>query len=366
MVLKVNDFQMDYEEKNDKEGLNEFSSEFKSKKQNHDSLDFSSEEFDMSKTESLNIVRAEALYLKGVEEMSTEDVKEYCITYCLSASPSIEWIDDSSCNLVYPDASSALSALSYICQSKIDTLYINSLVPAKMHPKYNNSKLFIRHSRISDKKAPGARERSRWYLFHPHPDEKRDMTYRYKRDVSQRFNPYKRMKKQHNTTFGSLFKKNKPVVLSMLHNSSLHLNRDSRISGNPQLLLDSSSGNNVELFPEKLSISKVDRFVQILQPSANIITSDGLSKASNKELFPEKQEDLVCKELFLEKLKETSHEKIPEKLNGTFHKELFPEKILGSQRHSGYFSSNDVSEKVPFVLSIRGSSKRKNNEIDIF
>ncbi|KAG0211692.1 hypothetical protein BGX28_007586 [Mortierella sp. GBA30] len=55
-------------------------------------------------------IRPEAVHLYGTDEMSTKDVLAYFEAY----GPShVEWIDDSSCNVVFPDVYSAKRALYY-------------------------------------------------------------------------------------------------------------------------------------------------------------------------------------------------------------------------------------------------------------
>ncbi|KAG0314675.1 hypothetical protein BGZ99_007936, partial [Dissophora globulifera] len=55
-------------------------------------------------------IRPEAVYLYGTDEMSTKDILKYFEAY----GPShVEWIDDSSCNVVFPDQFSAKRALYF-------------------------------------------------------------------------------------------------------------------------------------------------------------------------------------------------------------------------------------------------------------
>jgi hypothetical protein len=55
-------------------------------------------------------IRLEAVYLYGTDEMSTKDVLKYFDAY----GPShVEWIDDSSCNIVFPDQFSAKRAVYF-------------------------------------------------------------------------------------------------------------------------------------------------------------------------------------------------------------------------------------------------------------
>lgn len=85
----------------------------------------------------------------------------------------VEWIDDSSANLVYPSPEVAKEALLAFSASEIqDVTQLAALqtLPAKplsSHPQVN---LQIRFAIEGDKKQAGARERSRFYLFNPEYD----------------------------------------------------------------------------------------------------------------------------------------------------------------------------------------------------
>lgn len=71
-------------------------------------------------------------------------------------------------NLVYDLPATALAALEAFSESAVDSpLTLRLAKPALSHPE---SRLEVRIARADDRKEPGARERSRFYLFHPEED----------------------------------------------------------------------------------------------------------------------------------------------------------------------------------------------------
>ena len=125
----------------------------------------------------LSQFRYEAVHVRGVDNLSTDDVQLYASTLYPSFEFKIEWIDDTSLNLVYESAEIATSALQAL-SGHIDQLPISTLRPAK---PCTGEKLIeglkVRIAFMGDKKERGARDRSRWYLFNPHPSEEYDRRY---------------------------------------------------------------------------------------------------------------------------------------------------------------------------------------------
>lgn len=103
----------------------------------------------------------------------------------------VEWIDDSSANLVYASdelAAGALRAFAAVDIGDISQPFMLQFIPAKPFPSHPETVLQIRQAVLSDKKQPKARERSRFYLIHPEYDpatNKRVRGYR-QRDRIQR------------------------------------------------------------------------------------------------------------------------------------------------------------------------------------
>lgn len=96
----------------------------------------------------------------------------------------MEWIDDTAANLLFSSESSARDAL--IALSTIDIADPTALavgeetLPAKPVDGKPEISLHIRYAVLSDKKAPGAALRSRFYLLNPEydPEERRRNKYR--------------------------------------------------------------------------------------------------------------------------------------------------------------------------------------------
>ena len=123
-------------------------------------------------------VRPEAIHVRGVDNLSTDDVTRYALSLYPSADFTVEWIDDTSLNLVYESAEIATSALDVLSSEYIEEVSPVTLRPAK--PLLEDQAvdgLQVRMALMGDKKEKGARDRSRWYLFHPHPSEEYERRY---------------------------------------------------------------------------------------------------------------------------------------------------------------------------------------------
>lgn len=84
----------------------------------------------------------------------------------------IEWIDDTSLNLVYESPAVAISVLNALTAEPADQdLPLLELRGTRPFSQSADSRLMARISRPSDRKERGARERSRYYLFHPEEDK---------------------------------------------------------------------------------------------------------------------------------------------------------------------------------------------------
>ncbi|KAF9206786.1 hypothetical protein BGZ49_001837 [Haplosporangium sp. Z 27] len=148
-------------------------------------------------------IRLEAVHLYGTDEMSTKDVLKYFDAY----GPShVEWIDDSSCNVVFPDQFSAKRALYFQLvnrdvnfgedENDVEPSRTESITPADengipavvMTPKssnrlqrakdyipiqqqnqpiiQSNKTLFVRYATDYDRKERGAAAKSNYYAIH--------------------------------------------------------------------------------------------------------------------------------------------------------------------------------------------------------
>lgn len=114
------------------------------------------------------------VHLRGLDNLTTKDIRAFASEYFDSHRPShVEWIDDSSANLVYDNAEIALEALiSFAAVEIADASQIPTLqtVQAKAFPLHPQTNLEVRLAVVGDRKQAGARERSRFYLFNPEHD----------------------------------------------------------------------------------------------------------------------------------------------------------------------------------------------------
>ncbi|KAI7907207.1 uncharacterized protein BX663DRAFT_495182 [Cokeromyces recurvatus] len=111
--------------------------------------------------------RPSAIFLYGVNEMSTKDIEQYVDSTLLIK---IEWINDSSCNLVFDNPTDASTVASSLLLKNNVVLDHRTLVPAKPYLMINHDHqvidLFIRIATDEDVKERGARSRSRYYQLH--------------------------------------------------------------------------------------------------------------------------------------------------------------------------------------------------------
>jgi Nuclear cap-binding protein subunit 3 len=109
--------------------------------------------------------------VRGVDNLSTDDVRAY-INAHFPSEFQIEWIDDTSLNVVYESADIATSALHSLSSEHVEESRPSTVRSAKpLAGEKPIQGLTLRIAVFGDRKEKGARDRSRWYLFHPPPSE---------------------------------------------------------------------------------------------------------------------------------------------------------------------------------------------------
>lgn len=134
-------------------------------------------------------IRNEAINVRGVDHLSTDDVKAFATAY-YEVIPSIEWVDDTSCNLVYESSEAAIEALQSLSVSDQNTS-AETLRMAKPLPGNPDASMKLRMAFRTDVKVKGARDRSKYYLFYGDPRETRE-----RRHGSPRHSPRRRSTSQ--------------------------------------------------------------------------------------------------------------------------------------------------------------------------
>jgi hypothetical protein len=118
------------------------------------------------------------VHVRGLDTFKPDEVKAYVSEHYGGQFDRIEWIDDTSANLVFKSESAAHEALISLAAVEIaDASQLPPLeeLPAKTFAPKPDSILQIRFAVEGDRKAAGAAARSRFYLLNPEydPEERR-------------------------------------------------------------------------------------------------------------------------------------------------------------------------------------------------
>ncbi|CUS07653.1 unnamed protein product [Tuber aestivum] len=249
----------------------------------------------------------EKVYLRGVDNMKTSEVKAFASEHFQPAPTRVQWIDDTSCNLIYESSDIALAALGSLA-FEFAELPILQLRPAKAASSHPDSKLCVRIAKVDDKKEPGARDRSRFYLFHPEEDRVEQMERRKREGARHR--EYERRyfdSREHDRR-----RNHNPEQFSTDFYDDDTATRESRISARRSRSYDRSRSispprRNKELFPER------KREPMEVGPRVR----------GTKELFPERVGPLLSRD--------RDRDPLGMEREGSSSRELFPNR-LGNQR----------------------------------
>ena len=128
----------------------------------------------------------EKIHIRGVDNLTTEDITAFASEHYPSQAPSrIEWIDDTSANIVYPTKELAAEALrNYAAEGQSDTISPDEIREAKRLSSQPFTVLGVRPAKKTDVKKPRAHEASRFYLLNPDKDPREN-----RRRYDGRFRP---------------------------------------------------------------------------------------------------------------------------------------------------------------------------------
>lgn len=109
------------------------------------------------------------VHISGLDLLTTNDIKNFVGDhYSLEKLKRVEWINDTSANLLFDSGETAAAALQAL-SAEDSSVGIDS-VPAKQLATHPNADLRVRLSTTQDVKLPGAKDRSRFYLLNPEYD----------------------------------------------------------------------------------------------------------------------------------------------------------------------------------------------------
>lgn len=310
------------------------------------------------------------VHIRGLDTLSTEDVKAFVEDH-FGRVNKVEWIDDESANLVFQSedaAQDALRALSAQSEAAAQAS-AGETVPAKDIPSKPEVNLQIRIALQSDKKAPGAATRSRYYLFHPDqdPEERRRREgrrrYRERDDNGYRGrDSYARGRRDSDEieAFDASLYDDDEATLASRAAKSRTQQRRSRSRGSASGLSGSRRTNaKKELFPNRSSLgnkgSTRNRSASPLRDlldSRPVVLHDADSgtlsnRATASGIRHKLAEERAAKELFPSRIQTV----------GEGHMDR-----VGMTERTSRLSFDDDASKAPDLLSIKGAAERKGRD----
>ena len=139
-----------------------------------------------------SIIIPNKIHLRGLDDLTTKDIKVYCSAHTGARIEHLEWINDTAANIVYCNSDIAADVLSALTSDHFEGLVPSQLRPAKPLSTRLNTTLQVRLAITSDRKQPRAHETSRFYLLHPEHDPRENGTLRRRRSSQHSDRPLRR------------------------------------------------------------------------------------------------------------------------------------------------------------------------------
>lgn len=114
------------------------------------------------------------VHIRGLDHLTTNDIRSFALENFATERPlRVEWIDDTSANIIYSTEEAATFALASFVQNPMAQHQLADpleLRMAKTPSAHRDVQLYVRQALITDIKAPNAHETSRFYLMNPDKD----------------------------------------------------------------------------------------------------------------------------------------------------------------------------------------------------
>lgn len=329
----------------------------------------------------------EKVHVRGLDNLTTDDIKAFANEYFPAHRyERIEWIDDTSLNLVYENAEIAKGALQAFSASDAAELTSQQTIPTKPFPSHPDLILQVRLAVIGDRKVAGARDRSRFYLMNPEydPAERRARgaprggnRYRDRDDGGYRSQRYddrehqKRRREDESAGFDASLYDDDAAALARRSNrnngrrsSSRSESRDRGDRRGQRVRFGSANGK--ELFPDRMPGASG----RLRDRSASPIRDSEGDREMSESRDRRRDTAAAANRLKAQKIKEQL------RVSGTASatKELFPHKVGVQHRRSGAFDAADETadlfakqmkvstmdgrmEEAVSAINIRGTAK---------
>jgi Nuclear cap-binding protein subunit 3 len=339
-------------------------------------------------------VQYEKVHIRGVDELTTDDIKQFAFGHFKTEEPSrIEWIDDTSANIVYTSEDMGVQALMAFTQLGEDDATSQPLLrlrTAKSLPTHPESVLQVRSSVRTDRKKPRAHEASRFYLMHPEHDPReklrRELAERRRQgrrddnsdgDYTRRLFDEREHRRRRDRGGEEGFSANMYDDVPEMSRSGSRRRESSMEFSDAEGPTHSRRGRRAELFPDRVGNQSKTRRNRSASPGNKDREEDRRSESDplhSRKRFRERSPQLSRtnegKELFPSRMQPESgdpsmRELFPNKTAANYlKKELFPNKssVSNHRRSDAFDAANETADlfskriSVPLIDGIQNGS----------
>lgn len=322
----------------------------------------------------------EKIHIRGVDELTTDDIKQFATGHFSAEEPArVEWIDDTSANIIYSSPEVGAQALSAFTQvnaeedaSALPELRLRSAKALNSHP---DSVLQVRTAVKTDRKKSRAYEASRFYLMHPEHDPReklrRELADRRRQDGDSSDGDYRRRRFD-----GRELRRRRDRDDDEMISADMYDDTGAGYSESERGRSRRRRQGRVELFPDDRANGRLRN--RSASPGRDTLGEDNQVDTGSRRRFRERSPRLTGrnegKELLTRESESNARELFPNKPTTSFlRKELFPSKVSNHRRTDAIDAADETADlfsrriSVPFVDGASDQShSQRNNDVELF
>lgn len=305
-----------------------------------------------------------------MDELTTDNIKQFATGHFPAEEPTrVEWIDDTSANIVYSSPETGARALSAFTQigeeEDMSALPALRLRSAKLLPTHPDSVLQVRTAVKTDRKKPRAHEASRFYLMHPEHDPREklrlELADRRRQGGDSSEGDYRRRRFDGRELRRRRDRDNDEIISADMYDDSTGAELSGRRGqGSRELFPDegrssgrlrnrSASPGRDTLEGDRLDSDRYDRRFRERSPQLDRRNKGKELLNKGKELFPSESD---------------SRELFPNKTTTSYlKKELFPSKISNHRRTDAI---DGADETLSSRISAPSHDQGQNRNVELF
>ncbi|KKA28586.1 hypothetical protein TD95_004726 [Thielaviopsis punctulata] len=286
------------------------------------------------------------IHVRGLDTLTTKDIRNYVREH-YGEVDRVEWIDDTSANLLFSSELIAGDAMNSLSATSVDFSVNPSpdlLFDAKPVSGKPEISLKIRPAFLSDKKEAGAAARSRFYLLNPECDPEERARRRENRDRQSSHHDGRKPRRSDRRRYDDddIEKYNDTFYDDGVFDSPRHRHRERSYSRSRSRSATRNRNHGKELFPDRSATSRTSARGRSASPIRDL--NDDMD-ADMETGRPERNKD---RELFI---------KHQQAMNNRA-KELFPNKKASSGNEAQLDKLDKESRLSYLGLSIKGAASK--------